>query len=228
MDPTLTRLEQEQLKYMKLIARGNRFDQQILRGCLFGVFSALGTTIGFSVILLIIFQLVSGIRNLPVVNELFTETKIVELLERQLAGIDGVTVSDAVYTDANLGFSFSYPKYLSRKATNKASAQATEYAYYLEGSGPLQVLEVYVKRQPVIEYQGKITQMSYFVREELKFKVAFSGAVIDNFSYDRPVFIYETSINGTDLVFVGVANTSSPRISVEGFKRIISSVNSTR
>src|SRR5690606_23819387 len=118
--------DSELVKYMRRIAMLNRWDQVALRGCLMGIFSAFGTTIGFALVLIILVNVISGVRQIPAVDSWLAETKLDALIEKQIAelGIDNtVQVSNQTkdplkYEDNNLGFQITYPYYLGNLITD--------------------------------------------------------------------------------------------------------------
>lgn len=217
----LTGIESEQLRYMRQLVRANRLDQQILRGCIFGLFSALGTTLGVTIVLFVAVQLISGIRNWPVVSEFLQQTRLDYLIEKQLAALTGTTASTD-YKDETNKIHFSYPQYFTRQVNTQDGIADREYDLIFEGNGALAGLEVYVNKSIVFTATGSAE--SFGLNDGTTYLAYYSGARVDGINYLNAVFYYEKQLNGNKLIIVGRADQSSPRVGREVFEGIVKSV----
>lgn len=217
----LTEIENQQLRYMRQLVRANRLDQQVLRGCIFGLFSALGTTLGVTIVLFVAVQLISGIRNWPIVSEFLQQTKLDYLIEKQLAALTGTT-STTEYKDEVNKVHFSYPQYFTRQINTQVSTTDREYELIFEGNGALAGLEVYVNDSIVFTANGSAE--SFGLEDGSNYLAYYSGARVDGIDYESAVFYYEKQLGDNKIIVIGRADQSSPRIGREVFEGIIKSV----
>src|SRR5690349_2582621 len=117
--------EDKELKlYLKRIADGNKKRYVIMRGLLYGVFTALGATLGFTLVLLISSKLITNLKQIPIINNFLTETKLEVLIEKQLANInnsekEGTSNEETIskyylrYENAQFDIVFDYPASLT-------------------------------------------------------------------------------------------------------------------
>lgn len=74
-------------KLTKAINRQNEqhaWDQVIIRGCVLGIFQAVGATLGFAIFIIIASAIIRTAGEVPVLSDILRETKLDQLIENQL------------------------------------------------------------------------------------------------------------------------------------------------
>lgn len=219
-------------RYMKLIAVSNRWDQVILRGCLIGVFTAVGTTIGFALLLFIAGQFISSFKQVPLLDTILEQTKLDLLIENQLNRLNEnpttgesetpppPPASPLVYTNKDLNFSFSYPAYLSSSSENVDEAGNKYIQFTGEGDG-IQALDLYTNLE--VSVKGLSTQRFANIPELGRVVVYIyeQGGSVNNEEYNAPIYFAQVNKNGTKVVFVAYGEKDLPKLGREIFTDIL-------
>lgn len=77
-------LEQALMELSKRVKRSNSLWWVLIRGLLTGVATALGATIVAGLLVWLLYQVVSTLEFIPIVNDLIEQTPLAELLEQEL------------------------------------------------------------------------------------------------------------------------------------------------
>lgn len=75
---------EQELKYLKIIAEQYKWHKIMLRSLMTGLFTAVGATVGFALVLLLSARVISTIRDFPIIDVVLKETKLDILIEKQL------------------------------------------------------------------------------------------------------------------------------------------------
>jgi hypothetical protein len=226
-------------KYMKMIAWSNRWDQVILRGCLIGVFTAVGTTIGFALLIIIAGQFVTTFKQIPLLDAFLAQTKLDVLIENQLQKISQTdqgqnpppsnnnenqtpTVVDLKYNNAVYKLAFTYP---STFTSNSETAGASDggRVVQLAGTGSLRSLDVYIN-EPV--QVGGVSTQRIIPRNDINrivVNIYDSGAIVNNKKIDTAVYYSEVKVGDNTFSFVGIADSQTPKLAREIFVNILTS-----
>ena len=225
-------------KYMKRIADTNKMSNVIFRGCISGVFTALGTTIGFTLFLIVFASLLSGLKQLPFIEDILRETKIDALIEAQLNNLSNVsstvtdnniddnkdnpTKSNLGFIDETLGISFEYPSYLND--INRRNNYVN-----LSGSGVLSSFEIFIDDSNFSLVGTSVAQTLVDANDnEFEMLVFEDGAKVNGIEYKSPLFYLQ--YNNEDHVFhiLGHGQKSSPKLAREQFILIVESIRMGR
>lgn len=233
------RQDAEIKKYMKMIAISNRWDQVILRGCLTGTFVAVGTTIGFALLLLILGQFVSTFKQVPLLDTILEQTRLDVLIEKQLNQISEEEQGESVnptpsptpappspsesileFKDESHGIAFSYPSNLSTSQTSDDLDQIAS----LSGEGALSALDVYQIKldRPAGNSSQRFITLASGTRVIMY--VFENGATIDTESFSLPVYFVDFVNQNQSFSFVGFGDPDSPKEGREVFKSIVETV----
>jgi len=88
----------------RAIKRQNRLlaiDQSILRGCILGIFYALGTTVGFAVTIVFLAYIINIGGGIPIISNILEETGLAKIIQYQLDEIEKKTGNKESDTDNN-------------------------------------------------------------------------------------------------------------------------------
>jgi hypothetical protein len=218
------KLQKEHVKYLRELVVSNRPTNQLVRGCVFGLASAVGTTVGLALFLVFAVQLIAGIKDFPIVKDLLAQTKLDQLIEKQLDNINGPSQKPVVYTDESKKFTFTYPAFLSYQITDQR--EGGRYVLLQQGDGPLSTLEVYVDVEPKVA-SANVNVSRYQITaqgQNTEYTAYYNGATVEDVQHDLPVFVYKVDLGNTKLTLVGIAEADAPQVAREVFKQIISSV----
>ncbi|MBL8015048.1 MAG: hypothetical protein JNK26_02580 [Candidatus Doudnabacteria bacterium] len=219
-------------RYMKLIAVSNRWDQVIFRGCLIGVFTAVGTTIGFALLLLVAGQFVSTFKQVPLLDTILEQTKLDLLIENQLNRLNETPsegssgnetpepATPLIYNNKDLNFSFSYPAYLSSSSEN-VDDEGNKYVQFTgEGDG-IQALDLYTNLDVTVK--GLSTQRFANIPDLGRVVVYIyeQGGSVNNEEYNAPIYFAQVNKNGTKVVFVAYGEKDLPKLGREIFTDIL-------
>lgn len=224
----------------------NRLDQVALRGCVIGIFTAIGTTIGFALFIIIAAQFVTQFKGIPLLDAILEQTKIDVLIENQLNKLEQETANkpttpdtsvpdpdnpdnstdnkpkNLTYKNETLGISFEYPNTFT-----SVSEKQTEDGFkviQLNGEGALYNLDIYIDKKVTIE--GSATQR-FVQREDINrivVDIYETGVTIDGQKFTNPAYHSEVNINGHTYRFVGLADENTPKLAREVFVSILQTV----
>ncbi len=223
-------------KYMKMIAKSNRWDQVIFRGCLMGVFTAVGTTIGFALLLIIAGQFVTTFKQLPLIDTFLAQTKLDVLIENQLQKINQTdqgeapttptdnsstpVVTELKYTNAVYKLAFTYPSTFNSVA-EKAGSDEGGKIVQLNGTGSLRSLEVYINQTVQV---GGVSSQRFIPRQDMDrivMDIYDDGAIINNKKNDSAVYYAEVKVGNDTFRFVGIADQQTPKLAREIFAQLL-------
>lgn len=220
-------------KALKSIARGNRWDQVMLRGCLIGVFTALGTTIGFALLIAFAAQFVGSFKQLPLIDTFLEQTKLDVLIENQLkkistetstttsttsSGSQTPTSSSLTYVNTQTGISFTYPSSLS-----KVSSEGSVVTF--SGTTPIEVLELRINQQITLSGNSSQQFITKAGQDRIVINIYEAGAKLDGKEVTNAVFETKITSGSNKFQFVAISEASSPKLAREVFKSIIESVS---
>lgn len=223
-------------KYLKFIAYSNKWHQVILRGCLTGVFAALGTTIGFAILLLALGQFVSTFKQVPLLDTILEQTKLDVLIENQLNKINEPdkeeeepteenpipTVTSLKYTDNQFRLSFNYPSTFS--SLNTVPVSETAKTVTLEGgNGLLQSLDIYINQDIKVQGQGTQRYIPKAGMDRIIVNVYEDGATVGDQTYQTPVYFSKIKVDTNTFDIVGIGDSAAPKQAREVFLQIIES-----
>ncbi|MCA9379345.1 hypothetical protein KC640_02865 [Candidatus Dojkabacteria bacterium] len=241
---TEPQMDNELRKLLKRMVMMNRLDQIALRGCLIGIFTAIGTTIGFALFIIIASQFVTQFKEIPLLDSILEQTKLDVLIENQLnkleqetanpptdtsvpdstdPGSTGDTSKNLTYQNDSLGISFEYPS-----TFNSVLEKQTEDEYtviQLNGEGALYNLDIYIDKQVVVT--GTATQR--FVQRDdidrIVVNIYESGVTIEGQEFTNPAYYSTVEANGHTYRFVGLADENTPKLAREVFVSILQTVS---
>lgn len=85
----MTDTEKTQItKLLEEIARVNRFPNIVARGLVTGLFTAIGATIAFTMVLFLFTQLYSGIRGIPIIKDIMQSTGLSAVVDYALEQVN--------------------------------------------------------------------------------------------------------------------------------------------
>lgn len=85
----MTDTEKTQItKLLEEIARANRFPNIVVRGLVTGLFTAIGATIAFTMVLFLFTQLYSGIRGIPILKDIMQATGLNTVVDYALEQVN--------------------------------------------------------------------------------------------------------------------------------------------
>lgn len=97
-------------KYLKRIADASKPSRIVVNAIINGIFTALGATVGFALVVIFLAYFLSTIKNLPIIDQLIKETKIDQLINSQLQKLEEESLKSVqVEYIAFNSFSFKYP-----------------------------------------------------------------------------------------------------------------------
>lgn len=215
-------------KYLKAIARANRIDQVMLRGCITGVFTALGTTVGFALLVLMATQL---IRQVPVLETFMAETGLdvlVEQLRSQRGIVTTSTTSSAqpatlTYQHQQTGLKFDYPSTFTSLVEERTSGESSSVVKFT-GSGLLSTLDVYVNTSVAVLGNKYNVFTARATGQRVAVDVYENGANIGGQPVANPVFVAQIKVNGSEYFFVAVGSKDTPKQARDQFVEIIETV----
>lgn len=93
----MTDTEKTQItKLLEEIAKANRLPHVIFRGLVTGLFTAIGATIAFTVVIFLFTQLYSGIRGLPIIKDFMQATGLNTVVDYALEQVNKPTNTEKV------------------------------------------------------------------------------------------------------------------------------------
>lgn len=222
-------------KYLKMIAYANKWHQVILRGCLTGIFAALGTTIGFAILLVALSQFVTTFKQVPLLDTILEQTKLDVLIEQQLNKInqpeqpteekpeeETPEITSLKYTDNQFKLSFNYPSTFS--SINTLPIDEDSKTIQLEGgNGVLQSLDIYINQDIKVQGQGTQRYIPKAGMDRIIVNVYEDGATVGAQTYQTPVYASHISVDGNTFDFIGIGDAASPKLAREVFLQIIES-----
>ncbi len=219
-------------KYLKNISDSYKTRSVVGRSLLSGIFTAIGATVGFALFIFLAAQLVSGIRFIPILNDILRATKIDVLIESQLNKIaeedsQGESTTQQIdnssyvtYETLDLGLAFFFPSYLSDGLTESAGNAALRFT----GNGPLSELEFYQTEEVIINGSSITQYVQNSTMGQVKMQIYESGATINETYISNPIYVSYVSKLG--LTVIGTAQDNSPKIAREIFISILESLRS--
>lgn len=97
-------------KYLKRLSDASKPSRIVVNAIINGIFTALGATVGFALVVIFLAYFLSTLKNLPIIDQLIKETKIDQLINSQLQKLEDESgASVQVEYIAFDSFSFKYP-----------------------------------------------------------------------------------------------------------------------
>lgn len=229
--------DKEFRRYLKVIAKSNRWDQVMIRGCIIGLFSALGATIGLALTLFVAYQI---IKQVPILDQILQYTKLDVIIENQInQQLNTNTTSTSTtqptdneeptpapseqselyYSDEELGIHISYPTYL---------AQLNQIVDGVRFAGEGALLSIDILNDTIITIEAEDKNQRFVNRqdtERITVDVYESGATVNGRFYNNALFYAHVYNNGHDIYFIGLANPDTPKLGREAFIRIMESLS---
>ncbi len=223
--------DKEFKKYIKRIADSNRKRNVILRGILSGIFTAIGATIGFGLLLFISSALVTNLKQVPIIDRLLTETKLDALIEKQLNEINNTEnqneeqdqETDSTYylnySNKQFDLEFNYPASLtnlSEYITQTEDPNKPTYVIDINGYGIINHMYVYVNYTDFnIEGESKSYNIKDKDGKDHELKVyenqSYSGSEESSILWIH--YVKEETQNSYD--FVAIGDKNSPKLARE-------------
>lgn len=219
-------------KYLKRLTLFNRMDQVILRGCITGMFTAIGVLLGTAVIFFIGTQLLSGLKEIPIIDSILEQTRLDVLIENEVRRLRGDTeagetpvtetpaeVKYLAYQDTELGIGFEYPDYLTSLYKDEANTKLQ-----LTGdSGILISLDVFTDEFTLTGDSSQRfiprSDMDRIVVNVYEGGAVYNGGTVTNAVYSASITKGEATIN-----FVAIAAADAPKLGREVFTAILESL----
>jgi hypothetical protein len=216
-------------KYMRAIADANKTHNVVLRGLLTGIFTAVGTTIGFALLILLAAGLISNVKNVPILHNFLQQTKLDVLIEDQLSKIQSGntsetdTVVEELYQDSTFGLIFTYPSTFT--TVQQVSADSEGKIIQLIGNGALHSLEIYINKPAVLVGDSTQTQVKpEALQVTLDVSIYDQGAKVNGTEYKNAVFQTKFINGGDEYVFIGIAENNKPKLGREVYLGILQSL----
>jgi hypothetical protein len=221
-------------KYLKRLTLFNRTDQVILRGCITGMFTAIGVLLGTAIIFFIGTQLLSGLKEIPIIDSILEQTRLDVLIENEVRRLRGdtepgedttpdteatVEVKYLTYQDTDLGISFEYPDYLTSLYKDEVNSKLQ-----LTGdSGILISLDVFTDEFTLTGDSSQRfiprSDMERIVVNMYEGGAVYNGGTVTNAVYSATITKDEQTIN-----FVAIAAADAPKLGREVFTLILESL----
>lgn len=222
-------------KYMKAIALSNRWDRVILRSLLIGTFVALGTTVGFALLLLFVSQFVGSFRQIPLLDTILEQTKLDLLIENQLKKLNETPSEEQdpdtetpqpkplTYNSNTPAFSFTYPAHLGSTSSKTTPAGAAYTQFTGNGDG-IQALDLFV--DTTVTIKGINTQRFINIPElgRTLIYIYEQGAVVNGEELKVPVYYTTIKVSGANIAMVGYGAADLPKLGREVFTNILESI----
>lgn len=233
-------LNEELVKYMKMIAKQNTARQVILRGLMTGMFVALGTLIGLAIILIGGTALLSNQDQIPLLDAILEQTKLDVLIENQINDItnqnnsdsdssanndEGGTEQTLTFQSEDLGISFQYPSSLETQITKEGITSEGRILQWTS-SGLLNGLELYVADTPSVVGNSSERLISLADETRVNMDIYTEGVLVQETQYSNEVFVVEViNSSGITLTFVGISGPDLPKTAREIFTAILGSLD---
>lgn len=243
--------DQEFKKYIKRLVNINRKRNVAVRGLINGVFTAIGATLGFAIVLVISAQVLSSLRQVSIFDQFLSETKLDVLIESQLKQIqqqeleqdennspdntdnqpDNEDNADQSYylsyENKALDLTFNYPASLTDFSEYDLESTSGEDSSILsfEGFGILKSITVYINPDS-IDLVGNSLSFDTESTLENKSKVLVyeKGAVVNGDDIKDPVLYFKFTKGTNDFYMIAKADSSTPKIAREIFITVAESV----
>lgn len=146
--------DKEIKKYLKRIADSSKPRRIVINAIINGIFTALGATIGFALVVIFLAYFLASIKNLPIIDELIRRTKIDQLINNQLSKLENDTdySTRISFTTNDLALTFNYPfGFIKNAYIGADNAEITEFL----GGGELRAIKLFVSdKEAVPEYDA--------------------------------------------------------------------------
>lgn len=241
--------DQEFKKYIKRLVNINRKRNVAVRGLINGVFTAIGATLGFAIVLVISAQVLSSLRQVSIFDQFLSETKLDVLIESQLKQIqqqelqqeentndttntptDNSNSNQSYYLSYDnkaLDLTFNYPASLTDFSEYDLESTSGEDSSILsfEGFGILKSITVYINPDS-IDLVGNSLSFDTESTLENKSKVLVyeKGAVVNGDDIKDPVLYFKFTKGTNDFYMIAKADSSTPKIAREIFITVAESV----
>ncbi len=232
--------DKELIKYLKRIAQQNELKFMVFRGCMTGIFTALGTLIGLGIIVFIGIRLLPGLSLIPIVDEILRVTKLDVLIENQvnqLTGQDNETATDNTNTDTDtpvvatmlkyknesIGLEFEYPSSFSSVVVTDNPEIGSFKEIVLSGEGSLISLQIYVNQTTSVVGNSTQRFINRPNNERVTMELYESGALIGGEQFNNTIYTADLS-GDNSYQFIGISDAQLPKTAREVFVGIIESV----
>ncbi len=224
-------------KYLKAIAEQYKFRKVIQRGLITGIFTAIGATIGFAIVLVVASKLLSGLKEVPFVDNILQQTKLDVIIESELNNLSTTENPDeqstqqseeekityTTFTNEQIGFEFKYPSIFTTITDNFAELNSSKLIEFA-GESYIQKLELYKDLELTIEGEKRKAEVVNEFLEEDTLDLYEGGAIVDGNQIKNPLFVYNFKFNESNYTFIAIADTETPKISRELFIALLESI----
>jgi hypothetical protein len=230
-------LDDEIRKYLKLVTKQNTTKEVIKRGLLLGIFTFIGTLIGFAIVLIIGFNFLSGLKEIPLLNIILEQTKLDLVIENQinkLKGNDNPTtpgtdnpepeVTQLTYSNDQVGLKFNYPSTFN-SVTNKPGSDQSSSVVQLIGAGALTSLDVYINQPPTIVGNGNQRFIPLTNGDRVVLDSYEQGAVVNGTQLVNAIYHARIVTSTSSFDFVGLSDPALPKSAREVFTALIQSAS---
>lgn len=238
--PALVQNDPELKRYLRNLGFYNRLDQVIFRGCVTGMFTAIGVLLGTGVIFFIGTRLLSNLQEIPLINTILEQTRLDVVIENEVRRLsaeqtageeDGAptTAEDeqveqvkfVQYIGTEFGIVFAYPDYFTADEISETQTAAN----FTDDFGPLATLDISTEEPLIIgsSYQRFVSTVDFgrIVVSIYEEGATYSGEVLSN-----ALFAANIELPSGDMIYlVGIANSETPKLARELFLQIVESVS---
>lgn len=223
------KLEKETVKYLNKIANQYSFGKVIFRGFIIGLFTAIGATFGFALVLFFMSKLITGLKEVPLVDDILRQTKLDVLIETQLNTLpssEDENTADAERLEyRNYQFDtieFLYPDIFSLIKEVPSSAFDIKGIQFQEGN----ILEqLIILKNQKYDFTGSsyitIVDNPNISSSEVTV-YEFGAGLTDN--EDKPTFVYTFTQEEDTFTVIGIGDIDYPKLSREIYIRVVESI----
>lgn len=220
-------MEADLKKYLKRISDANKPQRIMVNGCINGIFISLGTTLGFTIVIVLAAALVSRIKTLPIIDEILKQTKLDTLINAQLKTIENN--SDSVfleYSNDIYNISFLHPQNISRFSEKRIDNNQNSFLIQFNGTGSLSILKLFVDYENINAFgTSENTSVQKNSGDNALLEVYINWLTLENESFSVPVFKYEYKKDNRTYTFFGISqNKESQQKAQSVFTEIVKSV----
>ncbi len=241
--------DQEFKKYIKRLVNINRKRNVAFRGLINGVFTAIGATLGFAIVLVITAQLLSSLRQVSIIDQFLSETKLDVLIESQLKQIQQEELKQEEnseegtndnkdtnsedqpyylsYENKALDLTFNYPASLTNFSEYDINSTNSNDSFILsfEGFGIIKSLVVYINPDSVdLIGSSQSYDVESTLEEKSKVLIYEKGATVNGDEVSDPVLYFKFTKGANNFYMIAKADSSTPKIAREIFLTVAESI----
>lgn len=214
-----TKTNQKIEEYLEILVKQNKPIEIAKRGILLGIFTSLGATIVFSLIILLSSRLINQINTLPIIQDILRETKLDVLIEKELRKLEqnvsekieeNITGVSIYFSEKDIFYLLDFNKSELLVNNNHSKEQNIEYdkIYKIDETIYEAITSEYTNlknSKKIINFRKpdkKAVQITFFVKNNLVIDQYFlweEDEEINDYAYPELLKIKN--------IIVGIANT---------------------